>query len=43
VTVDGKEYTRTEQTTTYGEWLEPEGLVEVKAYNISIVEICAFE
>ena len=43
VTVDGKEYTRTEQTTTYGEWLEPEGLIEVKAYNVSIDEICFFE
>ena len=43
VVVDGKEYTRTEQTTTFGEWLEPEDLVEVKAYNISIDEICTFE
>ena len=43
VVVDGKEYTRTEQTTTFGEWLEPEGLVEVKAYNISIDETCTFE
>ena len=43
VVVDGKEYTRTEQTTTFGEWLEPEGLVEVKAYNISIDETCNFE
>lgn len=43
VTVDGKEYTRTEQTTTFGEWLEPEGLVEVKVFNVSALEICAFE
>lgn len=43
VVVDGKEYTRTEQAVTFGEWLEPEGLVSVKVFNISVLEIFAFE
>ncbi len=43
VMVDGKEYTRTEQVVTHGEWLEPEGLVSVKVFNISVLEVCAFE